>query len=193
MINNRMNNIIEPYENLVKDTAAPYVLYKDGIDRAQSQWGPQDAYPPPVQQSAVSGAGSPQQALGPTVPLGVEADTVPPRDQSLPSPAPSPYPATQAEPREDDIPSDQPTMDMEPRPASQCFSTELQQQQQQQAFLVSVVIRFCCWVDSCFCDEFFGVAKMLKIILMQLTAMRKIPFTLNSSDDDNSDESDDNL
>lgn len=101
------------------------------MDRAQGQWGPQDAYPPPQQQTSV-GAGSPQQALGPTVPLGVEADTVPPRDQSLPSPAPSPYPATQAEPRDDDIQPEQPTMDLEPRPASQCFPTDLQQQQQQQ-------------------------------------------------------------
>ncbi|XP_018575198.1 zinc finger protein GLI4 [Anoplophora glabripennis] len=116
-----------------QDTAAPYVLYKDGMDRAQSQWGPQDAYPPPQQQTT-TGAGSPQQALGPTVPLGVEADTVPPRDQSLPSPAPSPYPATQAEPREDEIQPEQPTMDLEPRPASQCFSADLQQQQQQQAY-----------------------------------------------------------
>lgn len=124
----------------VSDTAAPYVLYKDGMDRAQSQWGvPQDAYPPPQQQQqqapqqpqpTSTGAGSPQQVLGPTVPLGVEADTVPPRDQSLPSPAPSPYPASQAEPREDDIQPDQPNMDMEPRPASQCFPTDLQQQQQ---------------------------------------------------------------
>ncbi|KAJ8922217.1 hypothetical protein NQ315_004154 [Exocentrus adspersus] len=116
-----------------QDTAAPYVLYKDGMDRSQGQWGPQDAYPPPQQQTT-TGAGSPQQALGPTVPLGVEADTVPPRDQSLPSPAPSPYPATQAEQREDEIQPEQPAMDMEPRPASQCFSTDLQQQQQQQAY-----------------------------------------------------------
>ncbi|CAH0546610.1 unnamed protein product [Brassicogethes aeneus] len=115
-----------------QDTAAPYVLYKDGMDRTQGQWGTQDAYPPPQQQTTV-GAGSPQQALGPTVPLGIEADTVPPRDQSLPSPAPSPYPATQAEPREDEIQPDQPTMDLPPRPAS-CFSTDLQQQQQQQAY-----------------------------------------------------------
>lgn len=97
------------------------------MDRAQSQWGAQD-YPAPQQSS--SGAGSPQQGCGSTVPLGVEADAVPPRDQSLPSPAPSPYPATQAEPREDEIQSDQPTMDLEPRPASQCFPTDLQQQQQ---------------------------------------------------------------
>ncbi|XP_057655418.1 zinc finger protein 502-like isoform X2 [Diorhabda carinulata] len=116
-----------------QDTAAPYVLYKDGMDRAQSQWGHQDAYPP-LQQSSATGAGSPQQVLGPTVPLGVEADTVPPRDQSLPSPAPSPYPATQAEQREEEIQPEQPTLDMEPRPASQCFSTDLQQQQQQQAY-----------------------------------------------------------
>ncbi|KAJ8967315.1 hypothetical protein NQ314_002951, partial [Rhamnusium bicolor] len=113
-------------------TAAPYVLYKDGMDRTQAQWGPQD-YPLPQQQTT-SGAGSPHQVLGPTVPLGVEADTVPPRDQSLPSPAPSPYPATQAEQREDEIQPEQPTMDLEPRPASQCFSTDLQQQQQQQAY-----------------------------------------------------------
>ncbi|XP_060519703.1 zinc finger protein 768 [Cylas formicarius] len=116
-----------------QDTAAPYVLYKDGMDRAQGQWGPQDIYPPPQQQPAPAGASSPQQACGPTVPLGVEADTAaPPRDQSLPSPAPSPYPATQAEPRDDDIQPEQPTMDLEPRPASQCFPTDLQQQQNQQ-------------------------------------------------------------
>ncbi|XP_017772553.1 PREDICTED: uncharacterized protein LOC108559720, partial [Nicrophorus vespilloides] len=81
----------------VPDTTAPYVLYKDGIDRTQMQWGAQDSYASAPQQtsssSGASGAASPQQALGPTVPLGVEADTVAPRDQSLPSPAPSPYPA----------------------------------------------------------------------------------------------------
>ncbi|XP_044259037.1 zinc finger protein 502 isoform X1 [Tribolium madens] len=115
-----------------QDTAAPYVLYKDGMDQTRSQWGAQDAYPPP--QQGTSGAGSPQQACGPTVPLGVEADAVPPRDQSLPSPAPSPYPATQAEPREDDIQPEQPTMDIEPRPASQCFPTDLQQQQAYQQY-----------------------------------------------------------
>ncbi|EEZ99839.2 Zinc finger protein 470-like Protein [Tribolium castaneum] len=115
-----------------QDTAAPYVLYKDGMDQTRSQWGAQDAYPPP--QQGTSGAGSPQQACGPTVPLGVEADAVPPRDQSLPSPAPSPYPATQAEPRDDDIPPEQPTMDIEPRPASQCFPTDLQQQQAYQQY-----------------------------------------------------------
>lgn len=108
------------------------------MDRTQAQWGAQDAYSAVAaaqqqqqQQQASSGAGSPQQTAlgGPTVPLGVEADPVPPRDQSLPSPAPSPYPATQAEPRDDDIQPDQPTMDMEPRPASQCFPTDLQQSQ----------------------------------------------------------------
>ncbi|XP_074038137.1 zinc finger protein jim isoform X1 [Leptinotarsa decemlineata] len=117
-----------------QDTAAPYVLYKDGMDRTQTQWGHQDIYPPPQQQAA-TGAGSPQQVLGPpTVPLGVEADTVPPRDQSLPSPAPSPYPATQAEPREDEIRPEQPNMDLEPRPASECFNTDLQQQQAYQQY-----------------------------------------------------------
>ncbi|KAK4872654.1 hypothetical protein RN001_014683 [Aquatica leii] len=108
-----------------QDTGAPYVLYKDGMDRTQSQWGVHDNYGAPQQTS--SGAASPQQACGPTVPLGVEADSVPPRDQSLPSPAPSPYPATQAEPREDDIPPEPPTMDLEQRPSSQCFATDLQQ------------------------------------------------------------------
>lgn len=98
------------------------------MDRAQTQWGGQDAYVPSQQNS--SGAGSPQQACGPSVPLGVEADGGPPRDQSLPSPAPSPYPATQAETREDDIQPDQPSMDLEARPSSQCFPTDLQQQQQ---------------------------------------------------------------
>ncbi|XP_063920851.1 zinc finger protein 502 isoform X2 [Zophobas morio] len=118
-----------------QDTAAPYVLYKDGMDQTRSQWGAQDAYPPPQQSTSTGGgAGSPQQACGPTVPLGVEADAVPPRDQSLPSPAPSPYPATQAEPREDEIQPDQPTMDLEPRPASQCFPTDLQQQQAYQQY-----------------------------------------------------------
>lgn len=54
------------------------------MDRAQTQWGPQDLYPPPQQQPTPQGTASPpQQALGPTPvpPLGVEADTVPPRDQ----------------------------------------------------------------------------------------------------------------
>lgn len=101
------------------------------MDRAaQGQWSSQDSYI--TSQQSSSGAGSPQQACVPTVPLGVEADAVPPRDQSLPSPAPSPYPATQAEPRDDEMPPEQPSMDLEPRPASQCFPTDLQQQQQQQ-------------------------------------------------------------
>lgn len=117
---------------IVPDTAAPYVLYKDGMDQTRGQWGAQDAYPPP--QQGTTGAGSPQQACGPTVSLGVEADAVPPRDQSLPSPAPSPYPATQAEPRDDEIQPEQPTMDLEPRPASQCFPTDLQQQQAYQQY-----------------------------------------------------------
>lgn len=99
------------------------------MDRSQAQWGTQESYSTPQQSS--SGAGSPQQACGPTVPLGVEADAVPPRDQSLPSPAPSPYPATQAEQRDDDIQPEPPSMDIETRPASQCFPTDLQQQQQQ--------------------------------------------------------------
>ncbi|XP_031357061.1 zinc finger protein 517 isoform X2 [Photinus pyralis] len=108
-----------------QDTGAPYVLYKDGMDRAQTQWGVHDNYGGPQQTS--SGAASPQQACGPTVPLGVEADAGPPRDQSLPSPAPSPYPATQAEPREDDLQPEPPSMDLEQRPSSQCFATDLQQ------------------------------------------------------------------
>lgn len=129
MINNNFHFTLN-----IADTAAPYVLYKDGMDQSRGQWGVQDAYPPPQQQQSTSGTGSPQQACGPTIPLGVEGDPVPARDQSLPSPAPSPYPATQAEPRDDDIRPEQPTMDLEPRPASQCFPTELQQQQQQQAY-----------------------------------------------------------
>ncbi|XP_050312482.1 zinc finger protein 768 isoform X2 [Anthonomus grandis grandis] len=129
-----------------QDTAAPYVLYKDGMDRAQTQWGPQDVYPPPQQQPTPQGAASPpHQAMVPTPvpPLGVEADAVTSRDQvsSLPSPAPSPYPATQAEPGRDDTdpiqqpPEAPPTMDLEPRPSSQCFptATDLVVQQQQQA------------------------------------------------------------
>ncbi|XP_031357063.1 zinc finger protein 570-like isoform X2 [Photinus pyralis] len=95
------------------------------MDRAQTQWGVHDNYGGPQQTS--SGAASPQQACGPTVPLGVEADAGPPRDQSLPSPAPSPYPATQAEPREDDLQPEPPSMDLEQRPSSQCFATDLQQ------------------------------------------------------------------
>lgn len=103
------------------------------MDRAaQGQWSSQDSYI--TSQQSSSGAGSPQQTCVPTVPLGVEADAVPPRDQSLPSPAPSPYPATQAETRDDEMPPEQPSMDMEPRPASQCFPTDLQQQQQQQSY-----------------------------------------------------------
>ncbi|XP_071057416.1 zinc finger protein 90 isoform X2 [Onthophagus taurus] len=132
----------------ISDTSAPYVLYKDGIERSQAQWGgAQDPYTTvqaqqqqqqqtQQQQTTPGGANSPNQSCGPTVPpLGVEADSVPARDQSLPSPAPSPYPATQAEPRDDDLPtSDQPTMDMEPRPASQCFPTDIQQQQPYQQY-----------------------------------------------------------
>lgn len=95
---NSCGRAIHEYLCVILDTGAPYVLYKDGMDRAQMQW---DSYVTPQQTS--SGAGSPQQACGPAVPLGVEADSVTPRDQSLPSPAPSPYPATQAEPREDEI------------------------------------------------------------------------------------------
>ncbi|CAG9824236.1 unnamed protein product [Phaedon cochleariae] len=77
------------------------------------------------------GKASSNTVLGPTVvSLGVEADSAPPRDQSLPSPAPSPYPAAQAETREDEMPPEQ-NIELEPRPASQCFPTELQQQQQQ--------------------------------------------------------------
>ncbi|XP_019760763.1 zinc finger protein 768 isoform X6 [Dendroctonus ponderosae] len=129
-----------------QDTAAPYVLYKDGMDRAQTQWGPQDIYPPPQQQPTPQGAASPpHQALGPTPvpPLGVEADAVPSRDQvsSLPSPAPSPYPATQAEPGRDDsdpIQPEAPSLDLEPRPSSQqCFPTDLQQQQTAQQQVVA--------------------------------------------------------
>ncbi|KAH1003683.1 hypothetical protein HUJ04_003560 [Dendroctonus ponderosae] len=129
-----------------RDTAAPYVLYKDGMDRAQTQWGPQDIYPPPQQQPTPQGAASPpHQALGPTPvpPLGVEADAVPSRDQvsSLPSPAPSPYPATQAEPGRDDsdpIQPEAPSLDLEPRPSSQqCFPTDLQQQQTAQQQVVA--------------------------------------------------------
>mgnify|MGYP007007726316 CR=1 FL=1 len=66
------------------DTGAPYVLYKDGMERAQAaaQWGPQDGYATALQQQCIpTGAASPPQPpLGP--PLGVEADAAgPPRDQ----------------------------------------------------------------------------------------------------------------
>ncbi|KAH1010231.1 hypothetical protein HUJ05_004557 [Dendroctonus ponderosae] len=104
------------------DTAAPYVLYKDGMDRAQTQWGPQDIYPPPQQQPTPQGAASPPH-------------------QALPSPAPSPYPATQAEPGRDDsdpIQPEAPSLDLEPRPSSQqCFPTDLQQQQTAQQQVVA--------------------------------------------------------
>lgn len=59
------------------------------MDRAQTQWGPQDIYPPPQQQPTPQGAATPpHQALGPTPvpPLGVEADAVPSRDQVSVSP-----------------------------------------------------------------------------------------------------------
>ncbi|ERL89296.1 hypothetical protein D910_06668, partial [Dendroctonus ponderosae] len=60
---------------------------------------------------------------------------------SLPSPAPSPYPATQAEPGRDDsdpIQPEAPSLDLEPRPSSQqCFPTDLQQQQTAQQQVVA--------------------------------------------------------
>lgn len=81
------------------------------MERPQSQWGgtPADnsnGYP--VQPA--SSSGSPQQTCGvgtseTDVTLGAGAP--PPRDQSLASPVPSPYPATVAEPpaaqHEDDL------------------------------------------------------------------------------------------
>nr|CAI5835523.1 unnamed protein product [Callosobruchus analis] len=132
------------------------------MDRAQTQWGPQDAYPQPQQpqpqqpqqQQAPTGAPSPQQTQQAThtlvpgaVPLGVEADGGTGAggrgdQQSLPSPAPSPYPATQAEPpRDDDLttgppPPDQTTAnmaaDLETRPPSQQCFPTDLQQQQTQ-------------------------------------------------------------
>ncbi|XP_045464954.1 zinc finger protein 250-like isoform X1 [Harmonia axyridis] len=112
-----------------QDTAAPYVLYKDGMDRTQGQWSIQDPYPtaqPQPQNTPVPE--NTQQICGPPVPLGAEAEAIPTRDQSLPSPAPSPYSATQAEPREDEITAEQTNLAMDSRPASQCFPTDLHHQ-----------------------------------------------------------------
>lgn len=73
----------------VSDTGAPYVLYKDGMERGGGmqlqgamQWGPsQDTY---VQQGS-TGSGSPSEPL----------DTPQEPASSLVSPVPSPYPEPQ--------------------------------------------------------------------------------------------------
>lgn len=101
------------------------------MDRTQGQWSIQDPYPtvqPHPQPQNTPVPENTQQICGPPVQLGAEAEAIPTRDQSLPSPAPSPYSATQAEPREDEITAEQTNLAMDSRPASQCFPSDLHHQ-----------------------------------------------------------------
>ncbi|PSN45424.1 hypothetical protein C0J52_20849 [Blattella germanica] len=97
---------------IAQDTGAPYVLYKDGMERPQGQpgqWGPgapQDGgYPP----QGSSSSGSPQQPCGPSGEGdgsgNAGANGMPPsRDQqqqgTMTSPVPSPYAPPQSVPPE---------------------------------------------------------------------------------------------
>nr|CAD7427815.1 unnamed protein product [Timema monikensis] len=133
---------------IAQDTGAPYVLYKDGMDRPQGQpgqWGPgapqEGHYIAPQQGSSASG--SPQQPCG----GGTEGDAMqggpPPREQqqqgTMTSPVPSPYPPAQDPPSQpppnhsgEEDPNNPPQQAQQQVPQVTPQQQSQQQQQQQQ-------------------------------------------------------------
>ncbi|PSN30258.1 hypothetical protein C0J52_24073 [Blattella germanica] len=129
---------------LISDTGAPYVLYKDGMERPQGQpgqWGPgapQDGgYPP----QGSSSSGSPQQPCGPSGEGdgsgNAGANGMPPsRDQqqqgTMTSPVPSPYAPPQSVPPEPVQPPPPQGPPHAPGGGGEEDPSQQQQQQQQQ-------------------------------------------------------------
>lgn len=135
------------------DTGAPYVLYKDDMERAQQQWGPLDGYQAHHHQQQQQHQQQQNQQQQPPDSPAHQQDNLPAtRSEPMTSPAPSPYPSTAQPPTQttqsqqdsttqqqldDDHPAlQQPSPEMDPTRTvvngtqQQCFAPVQDQQHQ---------------------------------------------------------------